>query len=151
MNLTIRRSVATVIAISAVPFLGALSPAQALAGEDYFVVNTTGKQSSIVDAGGAFASCTTVRDKWGTAEQLSPQRLRFEGEKVVSCDGGKVTIFYSVTTASGQVTIGEWYVTGSTLEGAISGGGAVHGDSSECEPVRPGGFCILDTFSGDVS
>jgi hypothetical protein len=136
-----------------VSLLTGATAASAEAGEDYFVVDTQFRRgpNDIVDAGGAFADCTTVRDLWGAATQLSPQRFLFEGEKKISCDGGSVTIYYAATAASGQVTIGTWTITSSTLAGATSGGGAVHGDTSLCTPVRAGGGCILDTFTGDVS
>jgi hypothetical protein len=132
---------------------GGAPSANALAGEDYFVVDTQFRQapSSIVDAGGAFAGCTSVNDLWGEAIPLSPQRLLFRGEKRISCAGGKVIISYEATTATGLVTIGSWSIVSSTLTGATSGGGSLHGDSKTCTIDRNSGGCILDTFSGYVS
>jgi hypothetical protein len=132
---------------------GGAPSAHAQAGADYFVVNTQFRNgpSYIVDAGGAFAGCTSVNDLWGEATQLSPQRFLFQGEKRLSCDGGKVTIYYEATTASGLATIGTWTVVSSTLAGATSGGGSVHGDPKTCTVDRNSGGCILDTFAGDVS
>ena len=133
--------------------VGSAPSANAQAGEDYFVINTQFRNgpSYIVDAGGAFAGCTSVNDLWGEAVQLSPQRYLFRGEKRLSCDGGKVTVYYEATTATGLTTIGTWTVVSSTLAGATSGGGSVHGDSKTCTVDRNSGGCILDTFAGDVS
>jgi hypothetical protein len=134
--------------------MAAGGPATAVAGEDYFVVDTqfTGAPSTIVDAGGAFTGCTSVRDLGGTAEQTGPNQFTFTGTKRVSCAKGSYVIidYVASTTAGGRRTSGDWWVVQSTLAGATQGGGTVRGDSTACTP-RPGaGGCILDTFSGDV-
>ncbi len=145
--------ITTALLLAVATVVAGAPAANAQAGEDYFVVNTQFRQapSSIVDAGGAFTGCTSVNDLWGEAIPLSPQRFLFRGEKRLSCDGGKVTISYEATTATGLVTIGTWTIVSSTLAGATSGGGSVHGDSKTCTIDRNSGGCILDTFSGDVS
>ena len=130
-------------------------PATAAQGEDYFVVDTQfiAAPSSIVDAGGAFESCTSVRDLGSTAEQTGPNQFTFSGLKRISCAAGSSVLieYVASTTAGGRRTSGEWWVVDSSLEGATTGGGRVRGDSTACTP-RPGaGGCILDTFSGDVS
>lgn len=147
------RTIAALCLAAASVVAGGAPAANAQAGEDYFVVNTQFRNapSDIIDAGGAFEGCTSVNDLWGEATQLSPQRLLFRGEKRLSCDGGKVTVYYEATTATGLVTIGTWTVSSSTLAGATSGGGTVHGDSKTCTLDRNSFGCIIDTFSGDVS
>jgi hypothetical protein len=150
---TLTKIVAALSLAAASVVVVAAPPANALAGDDYFVVNTQFRNapSYIVDAGGAFDGCTSVSDLWGEATQLSPQRLQFRGEKRLSCNGGKVTVYYEATSATGLVTTGTWSISASTLAGATSGGGSVHGDSKTCTIDRNSFGCILDTFAGDVS
>lgn len=111
-----------------------------------------GGPSAIVEAG-AFAGCTSVKNLWGAAEAVSPERRLFTGEKRLSCAGDTVTVYYEATqdTASGKRTMGTWYVTESTVAGATSGGGTLRGDNTACTIAKNSGGCILDTFTGDVS
>lgn len=151
---TLTRLAAALTVAAATVVAGGAPAANALAGDDYFVVDTQFRNSasSIIDAGGAFAGCTSVTDLRGEAVQLSPQRVLFRGEKRVSCGGGKrVTVYYEATTATGLVTIGTWTITSSTLAGATTGGGSLHGDSKTCTLDKNSFGCITDTFAGDVS
>ena len=148
------RSVAAVVGLAAASAVLSPSPASAIPGDDYFVVNTQfGATSPIVESGGAFADCYAVEDVGeGTAEFFSPNRVMYIGDKRVLCDGGEVTIHYNATQnlASGKRTSGHWFVVESTLEGVTDGFGTVRGDNSRCTPAPGTDFCILDTFAGDI-
>jgi hypothetical protein len=150
MTPIIRPALASVAAVAAV--IAGAQPATAAPHGDYFVVNTNDVTSPIIEAGGAFADCTTVTDLWGTAEQIGPNRLLFIGDKLVECDSGDVTIHFNATINfnAGRKTRGDWSVVESTLPGVTDGFGTVRGDNSHCDP-GPDGFCILDVFAGDVS
>jgi hypothetical protein len=150
MTPIIRPALASVAAVAAV--IAGAPPATAAPHGDYFVVNTNDVTSPIIEAGGAFADCTTVTDLWGTAEQIGPNRLLFIGDKLVECDSGDVTIHFNATINfnAGRKTRGDWSVVESTLPGVTDGFGTVRGDNSHCDP-GPDGFCILDVFAGDVS
>jgi hypothetical protein len=133
----------------------AAAAASAAPAEDYFVIDTQfiRAPSSIVDSGGAFAGCTSVRDLGGTAEPTPNGGFTFSGTKRISCAAGSFVLveYVASTTAGGRRTSGEWWVVDSNLGGATSGGGTVRGDNTACV-LRPGSNgCILDTFSGDVS
>ncbi len=95
-----------------------------------------------------------MTDLWGGGEQIGSRKVLFFGDKEVTCDGGVVVIHYvaEMNFQSGKRTSGYWYVISedSTLAGATEGGGTVRGDNTSCTPAEPGGFCILDTFAGDV-
>jgi hypothetical protein len=150
MTPIIRPALASVAAVAAV--IAGAQPATAAPHGDYFVVNTNDVTSPIIEAGGAFADCTTVTDLWGSAEQIGPNRLLFIGDKLVECDSGDVTIHFNATINfnAGKKTRGHWFVVESTLPGVTDGFGTVRGDNSHCDP-GPDGFCILDVFAGDVS
>ena len=144
MKLTSRRSAAALALGVCTVALGA--PASAVGGEDYFVVNTTFRgPSAVTDAGGVFASCTSVRDLFGTTTETGAQRLVFTGAKRVTCDDGRFTLTYQAATAGNNQTVGTWTITSSSLPGASVGdSGTVRGDATACEPE---GACILDTFT----
>ncbi|MGN6578198.1 MAG: hypothetical protein ACTHKG_21195 [Nocardioides sp.] len=150
------RTVTTTVATLALAGLVAapLPSASAAPRGDYFVVNTQEGSSPIVDAGGAFASCTSVTDLSAGGEQIGPRKVLYFGDKEVTCAGDVVVIHYvaEMNFESGKRTSGYWYVVTeeSTLPGATEGGGTVRGDNTRCTPAAPGGFCILDTFAGDV-
>jgi hypothetical protein len=128
-------------------------PAQAAPARDYFIVNTgisetPGGSSPIIESGGAFAGCTTVTDLSGGAEQITPRKVLFFGDKQVNCPGGTVTIHFvaDINFQAGRKTSGYWFVVESTLPGVSEGGGTVRGDNTQCEP-QP---CIQDVFRGTV-
>jgi hypothetical protein len=149
MTRFVRPALATAFVVS-VALYGA-PPATAAPHGDYFIVNTNDVTSPIVEAGGAFADCTSVTDVEGGVEQIGPRKLLFFGDKLVECDGGDVLIHFNATFNfnAGKKTRGHWFVVESTLPGVTEGFGTVRGDNSDCEP-GPEGFCILDVFEGDV-
>ena len=149
MTRLVRPALATAFVVS-MALYGA-PPATAAPHGDYFIVNTNDVTSPIVEAGGAFADCTTVTDLFVAAEQIGPNRLLFIGDKLVECAEGDVTIHFNATFnfQGGKKTSGHWFVVDSTLPGVTEGFGTVRGDGSRCEP-GPDGFCILDVFEGEV-
>ena len=132
--------------------LAVVTPASAAPASDYFVVETQfwDAASPIVDAGGAFADCTSVTDLGGIGEQFSPNRIIFIGDKLVECEGGDVVIHYNATIngQAGKKTYGHWFVDESTLPGVTAGFGTVRGDGSQCQVADGSGGCILDVFAG---
>ncbi len=114
---------------------------------DYFVVDTQFRPgtSAVVEASGVFASCTQVRELDATARVEG--RIRFTGEKELSCaDGARVVMEYDVAFSpdTGR-TAGTWQVTESTLPGVRDGdGGLLVGDPGGCTVARPADGCILD-------
>jgi hypothetical protein len=149
MTRFVRPALATAFVVS-VALYGA-PPATAAPHGDYFIVNTNDVTSPIVEAGGAFADCTSTTELNGLAEQISPSKVLFIGDKLIECASGDVVIHYNATLNfnAGKKTRGHWFVVESTLPGVTEGFGTVRGDSSNCEP-GPEGFCILDVFEGDV-
>jgi hypothetical protein len=147
----IARLVLVGLAGTAAALAGAL-PASAAAQRDFFVVETQFQTapSPIVDAGGAFAGCTSVSELGGLGEQFTPNRVIFIGDKLIQCAGGDVVIHYNATinVSSSKKTYGHWFVVESTLPGITAGFGTVRGDSSRCQVAEGSGGCILDVFSG---
>ncbi|WP_392543353.1 hypothetical protein [Oryzobacter telluris] len=107
--------------------------------------------SPIVAADGLWEGCTGVTDLGGYANQVSPSKVRFSGEKQVHCEGGDVVIHYDAEMnfrgpdSRDRRTFGTWSVVSSD-EGApvVGGGGRVEGVNRGCQD------CIVDTFSGRV-
>ena len=72
--------------------------------------------SEIVAATGLWADCTDVTDLTNAANQVSPTKVQFSGEKQVGCASGDVVIHYDATMnfRSGQgLTFGSWSVVSS--------------------------------------
>ena len=144
---------AAALSLAAASVVTAAPSATAAPNEDFLVVDTQffPGPAAVVDAGGAFEGCWKVSDLWGTGIELPNGDVWFEGEKRVQCaSGSKVTVHYIARAVEGG-TSGTWDITGSTLDGATTGGGTIVGDGTACTPAKNAGGCILDTFSGDVS
>jgi hypothetical protein len=103
--------------------------------------------SDIVAATGPWADCTEVTDLNGYANQVSPTKVQFSGEKQVGCASGDVVIHYDAATnfrsRAGQ-TFGTWSVVSSENPSITGGSGTVSGDPRGCPD------CILDVFTGRV-
>ena len=103
--------------------------------------------SEIIAATGLWAECTGVSDLTNAANQVSPTKVQFSGEKQVHCASGDVVIHYDATMnfRSGQgLTFGTWSVVSSENEFLSGGAGTVSGDPRGCDE------CIVDTFTGRV-
>ena len=152
MNVTSRLAVAVVLTGTAL--VGGASSASAGPHGDYFVVDTQFRESpsDIVDAGGAFAECTSVTDVNGGGEQTGPNKVLFFGDKLVQCGEDSVTIHYNATInlKSSKKTSGHWFVVESTVPGITEGSGTVRGDNSACVVAEDSDGCILDIFAGRV-
>ena len=86
--------------------------------------------SEIVAATGPWADCTDVTDLSNYANQVSPTKVQFSGEKQVGCASGDVVIHYDATMnfRSGQgLTFGSWSVVSSENPSIQGGSGTVSG------------------------
>jgi hypothetical protein len=127
----------------------ASADAAALPPKSSFTVVTSfvTQPSEIIAATGLWAECTGVSDLTNYANQVSPTKVQFSGEKQVHCASGDVVIHYDATTnfRSGQgLTFGTWSVVSSQNEFLSGGAGTVSGDARGCDE------CIIDTFTGRV-
>lgn len=127
--------------------------AAALPSVSSFTVRTSflTPTSPIIAADGLWAGCTTTEDLTNTANQVSPSKVQFSGEKRVHCEGGDVVIHYDAVMnfrgpdSRDRRTFGTWSVVSSEDGAPVSGGGGrVEGVNRGCED------CIVDTFSGRV-
>ncbi len=123
--------------------------AAALPPKSSFTVVTSfvTQPSEIIAATGLWAECTGVSDLTNAANQVSPTKVQFSGEKQVHCASGDVVIHYDATMnfRSGQgLTFGTWSVVSSDNPSIIGGSGTVSGDPRGCPD------CILDVFTGRV-
>ena len=102
--------------------------------------------SPIVAATGPWSDCTSVSSLSNVANQVSPSKVQFSGEKAVHCASGDVVIHYdAVTNVHGAPrTSGTWSVVSSTKPDIVGGAGTVVGEGAGCQD------CIVDTFTGRV-
>jgi hypothetical protein len=103
--------------------------------------------SEIVAATGPWADCTDVTDLSNYANQVSPTKVQFSGEKLVGCASGDVVIHYDATMnfrSEQGLTFGSWSVVSSENPSIQGGSGTVSGDPRGCPD------CILDVFTGRV-
>jgi hypothetical protein len=129
--------------VAASPAAGAaLPPKTAFTVVTSFVTDP----SPIVAADGPWSDCTTVSSLSNVANQVSPSKVQFSGEKAVHCASGEVVVHYdAVTNVNGAPrTSGTWSVVSSTKPDVVGGGGTVVGEGRGCEA------CIVDTFTGRV-
>lgn len=143
-----------VAALAAAILLGlSAAPAQSAAMppvSKFVVVTSFSEGSPIIEATGVWAGCTEVIDISGSANQLSPRRVVFAGEKEVVCPDGNVGIQYDaeLNFASAErsfgKTSGDWQIIWSDNSSITGGGGVLRGTSRDCPD------CIVDTFSGRV-
>lgn len=136
---------ATMVGLSAAPAHAALPPVS-----KFVVVTSFSEGSPIIEATGAWSGCTEVIDLSGSANQISPRRVVFAGEKEVVCPDGNVVIQYdadlnfaSADHSFGK-TSGDWQIMWSDNPSINGGGGTLTGTSRNCAD------CIVDTFTGRV-
>jgi len=149
MNVTMRRSAATALALGLAPLV--LAAPSAAATGDQFVVDTQfyAGQSRVAEATGVFAGCMLVKDLFGTAEDLGGGAFRFTGSKRVLCGAGaKVLLDYVATFSptTGLVT-GTWSVTSSSLAGVAAGDSGTLAGDPDCTTAPYAGDCVRDTFT----
>jgi len=149
MNVTMRRSAATALALVLAP-LAMASPSAAAVG-DRFVVDTQfyAGQSRVTEATGVFVGCKLVKDRAGTAEDLGGGVLRFTGDKRVLCAAGAKVVLHYIATFSPAATMvtGTWSVTSSSLSGVDVGDVGTLTGTAACTTQRNAGGCVRDTFT----
>lgn len=127
----------------------ASADAAALPPRTSFTVVTSfvSQPSEIIAATGPWTDCWGVTDLSNVANQVSPRKVQFSGEKQVHCNGGDVVIHYDAQmnfAGPRGLTFGTWSVVSSENPAISGGAGTVSGDPNGCQD------CIVDVFTGRV-